>query len=63
MSLYYSVTVSRRLVCNCSAYKFPHVAASANCSTILPDDLDSVPVRVSYTSMKRAKDLIRDGYL
>lgn len=62
-SLYYSVLISRRLLCNCSAYKFPHAATSSLCSSIVPDDLNIVPVRVSATAMKRAKDLIRDGYL
>ena len=61
--VYYSVLITRRLLCNCSAYKFPHSAGSSNCPSVLPDDLSLVPVRVSQTAMKRAKDLIRDGYL
>lgn len=62
-NLYYSVRVVRRLQCNCSAYKFPHTAATGDCLSLLPDDLDSIPCKVSYTAIKRAKDLISNGYL
>lgn len=57
-NLYYSVLVTRRLLCNCSAYKYPHSVSSSQCCSILPVDFDSVPVKISHTARKRASDII-----
>lgn len=62
-NLYYSVLISRRLLCNCSAYKYPHSAGTSKCCSVVPIDLDSIPVKVSHTAMKKARDLVRDGCL
>lgn len=62
-NLYYSVRVTRILLCSCAAFKFPHSLSSGLCESVKPDDLESIPCRVSPTAMKRAKDLIRNGYL
>ena len=59
--VYYSVRVSTRLVCSCSAYKFPHDVGKRLCSFEIPD-LSLVPTKVTHTSLKRAKDLISKGY-
>lgn len=61
--IYYSVSITCRLRCNCSAYKFPHSIGTGLCFSHEPADVSSVPVRVSHTAMKKAKDLIRNGYL
>jgi len=62
MTVYYSVRISKRLLCSCDAYKFPHDVSKRLCSVSIPD-CDRVPVRVTPTSLKRAKDLILNGYL
>ena len=59
--VYHSVRVSTRLVCSCNAYKFPHDPNKRLCSVEIPD-LSLVPIKVSLTSLKRAKDLISNGY-
>lgn len=61
-NLYYSYTVTRRLRCNCSAYRFPHSIPSLNCSSSLPDDLDSIPAKVSHTTLKRFSDLLKNKF-
>ena len=63
-NIYYSILVIQKLKCNCSAYKYPHsLNNSPLCSSVVPEDLSSVPKRASHTSIKRAKDLISNGYL
>lgn len=65
-SLYYSVVVTKKLLCNCSSYKFPHNPESIGCLLGMPQEeeqLHSLPCRASQTSIKRAKDFLRDGYL
>lgn len=61
-NVYYSVVVTRKLLCNCSGYNFPHNPASSDCLSGVPSDLSSIPCRASHTAIKRAKDLISNGY-
>ena len=60
MSIYYSVIVTRKLVCNCSAYKFHHSVGTGFCSSYEPVDLSAIPLKISPTSLKRARDLVNN---
>ena len=62
MSIYYSVIVTRKLVCNCSAYKFHHSVGTGFCSSYEPVDLSAIPLKISPTSLKRARDLVNNEY-
>jgi hypothetical protein len=62
MTVYYSVRILTNLVCDCQAYKYPHAAGKNLCCVPLPD-LDSVLVKASSATLRKAKCLVRDGYL
>jgi hypothetical protein len=63
MSIYYSVRVSKVLLCDCSSYKFPHSVGNGLCSSVVPLDSYSICCRPSRTAIKRAKDLVSNGYI
>jgi len=58
MSLYYSVIVTRKLLCDCSAYRFHHSVGTGICSSYEPINISSLPLKVSAQSLRRAIDLI-----
>ena len=58
MTLYYSVIVTRKLLCDCSAYKFPHSVGTGSCPFCQPINISSIPSKVSARSLNRAIDLI-----
>ena len=62
-NVYYSVVVIRKLQCKCSAFKYPHNPATLGCLSGVPEDLSIIPCRASHTAIKRARDLISNGYL
>ena len=62
-TIYYAVRVSRILLCNCSAYRYPHSVGTALCQSSVPDDLSVIPLKASHTALKRARDLISNGYI
>lgn len=43
MSVYFSVKISRRLLCNCSAYSYPHNPNKGKCAVTVPNTLDAIP--------------------
>lgn len=63
-NIYYSVLVVQKLKCNCFAYKFPHsLNNSPLCSSVIPEDLTSIPKRASHTAIKKATDLINHKFI
>ena len=57
--VYYSVSVSAKLTCNCKAYKFPHQVSVALCTELIPDNLLLLDVRVSPVSKSRIRKYLR----
>lgn len=55
MSIYYSVSVTAKLTCNCKAYKFPHPVSVALCTESIPDNLLLLDVRISSIAKTRIK--------
>jgi hypothetical protein len=46
MTVFYSVSIKKRLLCDCSAYKHPHEPNKRNCNCSVPFELD-IPVKAS----------------
>ncbi len=49
MSVYFSVRVNRKLVCDCPAYRFPHDPAQGLCKAEIPS-IETVPYQFRITS-------------
>jgi hypothetical protein len=49
MSIYFSVRVNRQLVCDCSAYRFPHNPSQGLCKAEVPP-IDTLPYQFKITS-------------
>lgn len=61
-SIYYSVRVSRILLCDCLSYKFHHSVGNGLCSSVAPVDLQSIPFKISRTAKHRASLILKDKF-
>lgn len=59
--IYYSVLVTRKLLCNCSTYKFPHSVGTGDCLSFAPIDISKLPYKISKASLTRAQSLLDSG--
>ena len=53
--VYYSVSVTAKLTCNCKAYKFPHLPSKKLCTEPIPDLLSLLDVRISPIGKSRIR--------
>lgn len=60
-SIYYSVLVTRKLLCSCAIYKFPHSVGTGACLSFAPIDISKLPYKISKASLARAQSLLDRG--
>lgn len=55
MAIYYSVRLLTNLVCDCSAYKFPHPPSKNLCEIPCPSDADKLEIQLKLSPATKKK--------
>lgn len=51
MSVYICVSVTEKITCDCSAYKFPHDVSKPLCTSSMPSTLSGISRRITPRSL------------